>query len=422
MVMQFEYPRNALLDLSPINDAIDFRAKQQQRAKDNAYRDEQLGMQKEEFGLKKQGMEDARQKAFVQKAAGIAQMISQEKDPAVASARWGQLVNSDPRWGNALKASGVDPNDFRTGAQMIIAEARGYQDPLDEKLKQSQLASQDIQRQKTQFDMDQARTNAPYEIDKTRAQIEATRAQAAAARAQAGEQYGFSGGYIYNKRTGDVRSAQPDGAPDLDREAKIRNEWTGQQGVKEFQIIRDQYGILKGAASNPSAAGDIATVFSFMKILDPNSVVREQEFATAQNAAGVPERVRNVFNRLLSGERLSPEQRADFLAQAENQYKVREGQYTALKDQYTGIARNARARPDQTVIDYGVAQPKPPPGSTNVPGVTTTPQGGQQPPQQQGQGQGQSQPPVPVQSAQDAMKLPPGTVFVTPDGRVKVRP
>ena len=140
MVMQFEYPRNALLDLSPINDAIDFRAKQQQRAKDNAYRDEQLGMQKEEFGLKKQGMEDARQKAFVQKAAGIAQMISQEKDPNVASARWGQLVNSDPRWGNALKASGVDPNDFRTGAQMIIAEARGYQDPLDVDLKKAQIA------------------------------------------------------------------------------------------------------------------------------------------------------------------------------------------------------------------------------------------------------------------------------------------
>lgn len=140
MVMQFEYPRNALLDLSPINDAIDFRAKQQQRAKDNAYRDEQLGMQKEEFGLKKQGMEDARQKAFVQKAAGIAQMISQEKDPAVASARWGQLVNSDPRWGNALKASGVDPNDFRTGPQMIIAEARGYQDELDVDLKKAQIA------------------------------------------------------------------------------------------------------------------------------------------------------------------------------------------------------------------------------------------------------------------------------------------
>lgn len=139
MVMQFEYPRNALLDLSPINDAIDFRAKQQQRAKDNQFRDEQLGMQKERFGLEKQGMEDARQRAFVQKAAGIAQMISQEKDPNVASARWGQLVNSDPRWGNALKASGVDPNDFRTGAQMIIAEARGYQDPLDAEKMQAQI-------------------------------------------------------------------------------------------------------------------------------------------------------------------------------------------------------------------------------------------------------------------------------------------
>lgn len=51
-------------------------------------------------------------------------------------------------------------------------------------------------------------------------------------------------------------------------------------------------------------------------MLDPGSVVRESEFATAQNAASVPERVRSSFNRVLSGEKLSPKQRKDFVGRA----------------------------------------------------------------------------------------------------------
>jgi len=39
-------------------------------------------------------------------------------------------------------------------------------------------------------------------------------------------------------------------------------------------------------------------------MLDPGSVVRESEFATAQNAAGVPDQVRNMYNKVLSGTRL----------------------------------------------------------------------------------------------------------------------
>lgn len=140
MVMPFEYPRNALLDLSPINDAIDFRAKQQQRAKDNQVRDEQLGMQKEEFGLKKQGMEDARQKAFVQKAAAIAQMALDDPDKNRGGAMISRLTSSDPRWMEAAKANQIDPSDWQTFAKTIIAEARGPRDPLDSKLKEAQIA------------------------------------------------------------------------------------------------------------------------------------------------------------------------------------------------------------------------------------------------------------------------------------------
>ncbi|MGI9494205.1 MAG: hypothetical protein ACR2QF_17580, partial [Geminicoccaceae bacterium] len=61
--------------------------------------------------------------------------------------------------------------------------------------------------------------------------------------------------------------------------------------------------------------------------LDPTSVVRESEQATAANAAGVPEQIRTLWNRVLVGERLAPEQRARFKQEAGILYEgVYEGQ------------------------------------------------------------------------------------------------
>ena len=57
----------------------------------------------------------------------------------------------------------------------------------------------------------------------------------------------------------------------------------------------------------------IALVFKFMKALDPTSVVREGEFATAEKSAGVPESVRNTYNKLVKGERLGAVQIQQFV-------------------------------------------------------------------------------------------------------------
>jgi len=83
---------------------------------------------------------------------------------------------------------------------------------------------------------------------------------------------------------------------------KIRSELLAQS--KDFQKIRSSWGRIQSAAKDPSAAGDLAIIFNFMKILDPGSVVRESEFATAENAAGVPQRIRNWWNKVLYGTRL----------------------------------------------------------------------------------------------------------------------
>jgi len=92
-------------------------------------------------------------------------------------------------------------------------------------------------------------------------------------------------------------------------------------------------------AKQANAAGDLGMVFSYMKMLDNNSVVREGEQATAQNAAGVPERIRNAYNRLLTGERLTPAQRQEFLSMGLGLFRQQEARVAKSKDYFTGVAR-----------------------------------------------------------------------------------
>ena len=83
-------------------------------------------------------------------------------------------------------------------------------------------------------------------------------------------------------------------------EKDLRTEFQAQ--VKPYVELGQAYQKIETAAKNPSPAGDIAMVYGFMKVLDPSSVVREGEFATAQNAGSVPDSVRNMYNKALSGE------------------------------------------------------------------------------------------------------------------------
>lgn len=123
----------------------------------------------------------------------------------------------------------------------------------------------------------------------------------------------------------------------FDRSKKLRDEYTKASG--EFLKVRDAYGRVQASIEDPDAAGDIALIFNYMKMLDPGSVVREGEFATAQNAGGVPTAVRNAFNKLQSGERLQPEQRKMFSGRASKLFNKAESQNKKDRKKIIGLGR-----------------------------------------------------------------------------------
>lgn len=166
--------------------------------------------------------------------------------------------------------------------------------------------------------------------------------------------------------------------PKIGDVAGLRKEHTKASG--DFVKLRDAFNKIQAASD--TAAGDLSLIFAYMKILDPGSTVREGEFATAEQAAGVPARIRNVYNRVLEGTRLTPSQRTDFKGRAEELFAAQESSQRRLDQQFRDIATSQNMDPDQVVIDYhNPPEPTPqaderePAAATSQPGAAQADEG-----------------------------------------------
>ena len=186
------------------------------------------------------------------------------------------------------------------------------------------------------------------------------------------------GDRIVNPVTGEViYEPAPTAEPAFDAEAvqSARKEFTALPQVKSFADQTAAYGRIISSVADPSPAGDLSLIFNYMKVLDPGSVVREGEFATAQNAGSIDDRTRGLYNRIVSGERLSEAQRADFADRATRLYSGAEQQYRDIADQYGGFAQAAGLPVERVIPDFGFGgelyqKPlalTPPPAPTGVP-------------------------------------------------------
>jgi len=121
------------------------------------------------------------------------------------------------------------------------------------------------------------------------------------------------------------------------REGDLRKEYYGLPDIKAYNEVNTAYNQIKVATQRPSPANDLAAATKFMKLLDPNSVVRESELIMAVQASGLADRISNTGNRILNGEKLTATQRKDFFDAATQFYKIAEDKKRAIDTQYTNI-------------------------------------------------------------------------------------
>ena len=124
-----------------------------------------------------------------------------------------------------------------------------------------------------------------------------------------------------------------------------------EKGSARYRLLQENYGKVDAAAKNVSAAGDVTLIFAFMKMIDPGSVVRESEFATAQNTGSIPQRVWARWNAAKKGERLTVSQRADFKNSAQKLFESQQPLQRDLQERYKNLATMFDIPVEQVVYD-----------------------------------------------------------------------
>lgn len=135
----------------------------------------------------------------------------------------------------------------------------------------------------------------------------------------------------------------------FDNEKKLREEMVSRN--KLYNEMGQTYRKIEESSKLGTGTGDVALIFGFMKMLDPGSVVRETEFATARDTAGLFEKLQVLSEKVKNGETLSERQRKEFTDLASKYYAA--AQEKADKDRATisTVVKNYGLNPENVFTD-----------------------------------------------------------------------
>ena len=137
-----------------------------------------------------------------------------------------------------------------------------------------------------------------------------------------------------------------DPAKAFEQEEKIRREF--QARTKVYSELGTTFSNLQASAQAKTGPGDIALITGFMKMLDPGSVVRETEFATARDTAGLFDRLSNQAQKLQSGQifALDSKQRQEYVSLAKQYLDAAQKKAADDKKALGVVVKNYRLNPD----------------------------------------------------------------------------
>lgn len=134
----------------------------------------------------------------------------------------------------------------------------------------------------------------------------------------------------------------------LGQTADLRKEYNSQKTTQNTYQVIEGYNKVKqaGSAENPSPTDDMSLIFGFMKMQDPNSTVREGEYASAENTRGIPDGVLQAYNKAVDGQKLTPEQRSNFTRSAEGILDAQMKTQEPIDKRYADIANRFKVDPN----------------------------------------------------------------------------
>lgn len=136
-------------------------------------------------------------------------------------------------------------------------------------------------------------------------------------------------------------------------EIKLSQNFQGNQLVKDHSHATVGIQKIRQAGDvNDNAYDDMALIFNYMKVLDPGSTVREGEFQTAQNNAGLLQRLGVQWEKVKNGGRLDAAQRQKLVEAAERQYVASEDSFNTYRGEFQRVASEYGVKPENVTLDF----------------------------------------------------------------------
>ena len=157
------------------------------------------------------------------------------------------------------------------------------------------------------------------------------------------KQQGYGGSFLdfqlAQKRAGASSVSVNTGQRGLDNTLKLRGDFRSEPVYKAHQEMESAHSQIQQALKAATPVGDLAGATKIMKLLDPGSVVRESELGMAMSATGLLDRAQNYASNIISGHKLTPQQRKEFqqladalVAQSSHLYNTKRGEYSRIAE------------------------------------------------------------------------------------------
>lgn len=260
------------------------------------------------------------------------------------------------------RAAGKGPSELREAvakAEEAVTKAQIAIDTAPNEVARLKAVS-DLEVVKAKF----AEKNALADAEKKAADLGLTKAQTGSALAQT-RKLGIETQDAVLKLEQLKATGGLDPTKTFDQEEKLRKEYQGR--TKVYGELGSTYQNIKSSSEAKNGPGDIALITGFMKMLDPGSVVRETEFATARDTAGLFENLKNQSQKLQSGQlfSLDSKQRQEYVNLAKQYLDSAQKKAGDDKKALGVVVKNYKLNPEN-VFGPETAAPPPTPSPNSV--------------------------------------------------------
>lgn len=120
------------------------------------------------------------------------------------------------------------------------------------------------------------------------------------------------------------------------------------------RIIEVNEARMKVAAASGDGSGDMALLYGYMKLLDPGSAVKGEEFESASKTEGIPGQILALRARIFADGMLPPQARANIKREAEIMYRAHSKTFDPTIKVYRDLAGRYGFDVDEIVPELGL--------------------------------------------------------------------